>query len=182
MPDSPSRNQLICIVVISIVALVAIIFWVEFVRLPIAPGGQTELTPIQLTIKLKGTDILAELIKLFLTWSIGMLGVAIYVAKNVYEKGMKLKFIEFALLAGATNTLLLAIYFGHLALNRIAVLLLTGLVTPVDRELEFLIRNQYWWVLISTALLLLLAFRVLLLPRTSIPSRFALRKGTTRHE
>ncbi len=176
MTEKQKRVILATVTVILLVVLLSIVLWFELFRVPSMPEGQAEIAASKLMIRLKAVDIFSDLIKLFLGWSIGLLGLLIYVVKSVFEKGLKLKTSAFVLLAMTTSTLMLAIFFGHLALNRIAEMLLAGLVLPVDHELELLIRAQYGLVLLSTLLLLGLTFELFIYPSAAIAARFALRK------
>lgn len=149
VPSSSATVMLVAIIVLAALAAALVVFELIFARVGIGPmlvGGS--LTAAQA----KSIDIVLDLSRLFMTWTIALIGgIAFFLKLNV-EKGIPLRRLDLILAFAIILLSVLSVYFGHLALDSVAHVLAVS-QSPLSSDVVRLSRVcQYMTALLAFGL------------------------------
>ena len=97
----------------------------------------------------KCLDLLIDSTKLFMTWSIALIGVLAYFIRFGFEKRVQFSKMEIFFGGGAIVLSLFSLFFGHLIIEYLIEMLSFDIFNPLDSVLIWYIRLHYFAFLFS---------------------------------
>ena len=140
----------VLIAVFSIAVLVSGAFYLEINMFE--PGTEEAIDGNLSDIQKESLGLMVELTRIFLTWSLGVMGAAVFFLKFNVDKNIQLRPIDvflcfFTVLVAGTS-----LFFGHLLLDKSRVLL--GMHQfPMNEDIKLIGRLQYITGFTATILL-----------------------------
>jgi hypothetical protein len=153
IPTSPPSNQLTSIKSPGKVGLlIAILIFATAIGLEVTlptPGAAPALKSQLPSVKEKQIELIVELCKLFINWSLAIIAANTYFLKSAVESKSKLKIADLALIETGVACSIISLMCGHLAITNVVTLLevdqFNASSVLVNRYIEF----QYWLLVAS---------------------------------
>lgn len=152
MTNDKRRNIRIIVTSFLFGFVIVIIFiGIEFLNPLLDPS--TPLNGKMSDVNKLALDLIIDSTKLFMTWSIALIGAIGYFIKSYIEKNLVLSKWEIIFCEGTIVLLLFSLFYGHLIIENLITMLSFDVFNPQDSTLISYIRLHYMFFMSSLVFL-----------------------------